>query len=52
MSETRKSIADYLEQFERHLSLEKNASPHTVRNYLSDLKEFSEFVRKELPSLL
>jgi integrase/recombinase XerC len=52
MSETRKSIADYLEQFERHLSLEKNASPHTVRNYLSDLKEFNEFVRKELPSLL
>jgi len=52
MSETRMSIADYLEQFERHLSLEKNASPHTVRNYLSDLKEFSEFVRRELPSLL
>jgi len=52
MSETRKSIADYLEQFERHLVLEKNASPHTVRNYLSDLREFNEFVRKDLPSLL
>jgi len=52
MSEPRKSIIGYLEQFERHLELEKNASPHTVRNYLSDLKEFNEFVRKDLPSLL
>jgi integrase/recombinase XerC len=52
MIENQKSMRDHLEQFEQHLVLEKNASPHTVRNYLSDLREFSEFVRKVLPSLL
>lgn len=45
-------MKDYLEQFERHLVLEKNASPHTVRNYLSDLREFNEFAKKNLPYLL
>jgi integrase/recombinase XerC len=42
----------YLEQFERYLLLEKNASPHTIRNYLSDLREFNEFIKRELPSFL
>jgi len=45
-------MKDYLEQFERYLVLEKNASPHTVRNYLSDLREFNGFIKKDLPSLL
>lgn len=52
MIENQKSMRDHLEQFKQHLVLEKNASPHTVRNYLSDLREFNEFVRKDLPSLL
>jgi integrase/recombinase XerC len=52
MKEGSKSIEDTVRSFERHLVLERNASPHTVRNYLSDIREFSEFVKKDLPSLL
>jgi len=52
MSKGMKSMEDQLKRFENHLVLERNVSPHTVRNYLSDLREFNEFVKKDLPSLL
>ena len=35
---------DPLSAFLRHLSFEKDASPHTVRSYRSDLLEFKTFV--------
>ena len=34
----------YIEKFKDYLSVEKNYSPHTVRNYLIDLREFSGFL--------
>jgi len=30
----------YIEKFKTYLTLEKNSSPHTVLNYISDLEEF------------
>lgn len=34
-----------LSKFERYLQIEKNASDHTQRNYLSDLRQFKEFLQ-------
>ncbi len=34
----------WVEKFEEFLSVEKNSSPHTIRNYLHDVREFMEFV--------
>lgn len=31
----------YLEKFKTYLTIEKNSSPHTIMNYLSDLEDFS-----------
>ncbi len=42
MEELRK----YILQFEDYLKIERNASPHTLRNYTADLKEFVEFLEK------
>ena len=36
-----------LEKFERYISVEKNLSLHTQRNYLSDLNQFKAFLKKE-----
>jgi len=35
-----------LEQYRAHLLNERNASPHTLRNYLSDLQQFHRFIRE------
>ncbi len=35
-----------LEQYRAHLLNERNASPHTLRNYLSDLHQFHRFIRE------
>jgi len=32
--------------FARHLAVEKNCSPHTLRSYLSDLGQFAAFLRE------
>ena len=34
----------HLDQFVQHLKYERNVSPHTLRNYLSDLGQFREFL--------
>jgi integrase/recombinase XerC len=39
-----KGFGHYLEAFEVYLRDEKNASPHTCRNYLSDLRQFGDFL--------
>ena len=33
-----------LTEFLQHLKYERNLSPHTLRNYESDLKQFREFL--------
>jgi len=40
-----------LEAFERYMSVEKNLSPHTRRNYSHDLRHFAQFVRHKHPRL-
>ena len=35
----------YLAAFQRYLDIERQASPHTLRNYLSDLHQFVHFAR-------
>ena len=39
---------DALAEFLRHLALEKNASPHTVKSYREDLTQALEFFRGRL----
>ena len=34
----------YIEKFKNYLVVEKNYSPYTIKNYLSDLNEFSRFL--------
>lgn len=35
---------DAIEQFTQHLRYERNASPHTIRNYISDISQFREWI--------
>lgn len=40
-------MEDLIEQYGAHLRVERNLSPHTLRNYLSDLKQFQQFLRQQ-----
>lgn len=40
-------MEDLIEEYGAHLRLERNLSPHTLRNYLSDLKQFQQFLRQQ-----
>ncbi len=37
-------MQEYIAEFQRSLATEENASPHTVRSYISDLKQLHEFL--------
>jgi integrase/recombinase XerC len=39
-------VDDLLKQYADHLRTERNVSPHTLRNYLSDLAQFNQFLRE------
>jgi integrase/recombinase XerC len=39
-------VDDFLQQYANHLRTERNVSPHTLRNYLSDLAQFQIFLRE------
>ena len=36
---------EHFAAFQTHLEVERDMSPHTVRNYLSDVRQFSDFAR-------
>ncbi len=38
-------MEEAIKDFLRYMSTERNASPHTLRNYLSDLSQFEEYLR-------
>ena len=38
-------MEDIIEQYRNHLHVERNLSPHTLRNYVSDLRQFHEFLK-------
>jgi integrase/recombinase XerC len=37
-------LEEWLDEYAAYLRVEKNVSPHTLRNYLSDLRQFEEFL--------
>ncbi len=37
-------MEDLVDQYADYLRLQRNVSPHTLRNYLSDLRQFQEFL--------
>ena len=39
----------YIEKYREYLEIERNYSPHTLNAYVSDLLQFSEFVRGAVP---
>lgn len=43
-------MRDLLETFHHYLQHERDASPHTRKNYLADLRHFAEFVREQYPT--
>ncbi len=45
------SLYDYIETFTSYLKNQKGYSPHTIRNYHIDLKQFSEFLGSRNKSL-
>lgn len=42
-------MKNYIARFEKYINIEKNYSGHTLRNYKSDLEEFSLFLGKKTP---
>lgn len=42
-------IDDWIPKFVLHLRVERNASPHTLRAYQHDLREFSKFIQTKYP---
>lgn len=40
-------MKDLIRQYGFYLKTERNASPHTIRNYLSDLRQFHQFLLQE-----
>jgi len=50
-------LEEHLDEFLQHLKYERNVSPHTLRNYASDLEQFHSYLapptvdgaRKEIP---
>lgn len=43
------NLDNLLEAFERYMSVEKNLSPHTRRNYSHDLRHFGQFLQQRHP---
>lgn len=39
-------LNDAIREFEKHLEVEKNFSPHTVKNYLVDLRQFQAYLEE------
>ena len=39
-------MEDWIDRYESYLRLERNVSPHTLRNYLSDLRQFDDFLSR------
>jgi integrase/recombinase XerC len=37
-------VEDLIEQYSVHLKVERNLSPHTLRNYVSDLRQFHQYL--------
>src|SRR5690242_1841616 len=40
---------ELIQRYLRYLRVERNASPHTVRNYASDLGQFRDYLREGNP---
>jgi integrase/recombinase XerC len=37
---------EFIDRYLRYLQYERNASPHTIRNYVSDLHQFHDFLKR------
>ncbi len=44
------TFAHAADRFRTYLEVECDASPHTIRNYLSDLEQFGTFAKTVRPS--
>jgi integrase/recombinase XerC len=40
------ALEELIQQYANHLRNERNVSPHTLRNYLSDLRQFRQFLEQ------
>ena len=41
---------EWIERYIQYLQYERNASPHTIRNYRSDLEQFRDFLAQGKPA--